>query len=842
MLAGQVANQQLKGGDRVAWVTLDAEDDAHTFTANLLAALRLAWPEHGSALESILLPPATGDLPAVLDQLLVAAGSMASGLIVVLDDIHLLSDSGALDCVEHFLGQLPDNARSLLTGRHDPALPLNRWRMAGLLDDVRIDELAATRRETMALLTVLGIRLTAREIDQLVSTTEGWIGGIRLAGRAIAAAPTRRDALKEILSSAGSGSLPDYLIEQVIGQLPESTQQFLRDISVVNPIPVELAGRLTGRTDALALLRDVSAGTGFVAAVDPAEQTFRSHQLLSAALRYQLAAHPDRRQRLHHVAAQWFRDNERPVPAIRQALLAQDWELAKELLISGFARMTVEGRVSTIRTLLRQMPPSVILSDPALAATELGARVWMGDFTRMNDLVAVMDAGVDELRTTDPARANWVRFVRAMTTMGRDRVIGHYQDMERVLDRLEQDNLVDAVSTPGTAQWNATIASNRGTAALWSGDTTRARRLLNMASDSVRLIGYSLPALNSQAQLSWVEMIDGRLTAAHDRATAAVVEAQRRAWTTVYQVAPAHACLSAIALERGDLATARAEAERAELASQPWDELAIVIVIEQVKARIQTASNRPDEALANLSALRLNPTTRPTTSLLAGMLAYAEAEAAAAAGQLELAGSRLAAAGDTSPSVTALFRARQRLSERDPQSAVDILLDPHSQVPLGQLRWVQIRRLLWLARSHQLTSARSRAIAGLRAALDLAHHDGYRTPFTELGPHARPLLEMVRPDELGTRWTLVADLLTALPDVSARPEPGSDVAQTDPGLTARERELLMLMPTRMTNEDIAAALQVSVNTVKTHARSIYRKLDVPNRRAAVARAEDLGLV
>lgn len=65
---------------------------------------------------------------------------------------------------------------------------------------------------------------------------------------------------------------------------------------------------------------------------------------------------------------------------------------------------------------------------------------------------------------------------------------------------------------------------------------------------------------------------------------------------------------------------------------------------------------------------------------------------------------------------------------------------------------------------------------------------------------------------------------------------------TDVGLTSRERELLALLPTRMTNDDIAQLWDVSVNTVKTHARSIYRKLGVPNRRAAVVRAEHIGLL
>jgi LuxR family maltose regulon positive regulatory protein len=567
--------------------------------------------------------------------------------------------------------RLPVNVGALLTGRHDPALPLHRWRVNGTLAEVRVADLAATKQEAEQLLELLGLRLTAQEIGRIVSTTEGWIGGIRLAGRAIVSAPSRQTAFETIISPGGI--LPGYLIEQVIAQLPGPTQQFLRDISVVNPIPVELAQMLTGRTDALTLLREVSVRTGFIAAIDPAERIFRAHQLMSAALRYQLACTaPDRQRRLHKAASGWFLQHQQVVPGIRQALLARDWTRAKELLVADYSRMAVDGRASTIRSLLGQMPPAIVRADPELAAAEMGAYVWMGEFTR-------------------------------------------------------------------------------GTAELWIGELEDARRRFDSVSATVPHIGFSLPALNSLAHSAWIESLDGRLGAAHDRATTAVAEAERRAWTTVYQVAAAYACLGVIALERGDQAAARMELVRAERAWRPRTELAVGVVIGQLQARLQTAAGRGEEALATLSALRLNPGTRPTTALLDRWVGYAEAEAAAAAGEHDLAQDKLGEAGITDPAVTTLFRARRQLAAGDPPAAVQVLADPATQVPFGRDRAVQVRRMLWLARAHQLIGARQRAVAGLLAALDIARHDGYRAPFHELEGHARPLLELPRADELGMR-------------------------------------------------------------------------------------------
>ena len=81
-------------------------------------------------------------------------------------------------------------------------------------------------------------------------------------------------------------------------------------------------------------------------------------------------------------------------------------------------------------------------------------------------------------------------------------------------------------------------------------------------------------------------------------------------------------------------------------------------------------------------------------------------------------------------------------------------------------------------------------------------------------------------------------LLTA-----ARDGRGSRTRQpslVDP-LSSRELEVLRLLRTELTGPEIAAQLVVSLNTVRTHTKHIFTKLGVTNRRAAVLRAEELGL-
>jgi len=126
--------------------------------------------------------------------------------------------------------------------------------------------------------------------------------------------------------------------------------------------------------------------------------------------------------------------------------------------------------------------------------------------------------------------------------------------------------------------------------------------------------------------------------------------------------------------------------------------------------------------------------------------------------------------------------------------------------------------------------------AALDRALELADGQGLRRPFLDGGVPLRDVLR-AHADLSDASAPLLAEIVDALPQGRGVGSPTT----TEP-LSERERAVLRLMPTTLANAEIAGELFVSVNTVKTHVRSIYRKLDVGSRRAAVARAREAGLL
>jgi LuxR family maltose regulon positive regulatory protein len=126
-------------------------------------------------------------------------------------------------------------------------------------------------------------------------------------------------------------------------------------------------------------------------------------------------------------------------------------------------------------------------------------------------------------------------------------------------------------------------------------------------------------------------------------------------------------------------------------------------------------------------------------------------------------------------------------------------------------------------------------------ALDLAGPDGYRRPFTRAEPGLRDLL-VAHLDSGTAHWPTVSDLVRAVEVPDERSPVGASAATLDEPLTERELTILRYLQSILSNVEIAAELSVSVNTVKTHVRNIYRKLDATRRRDAVRRARQLRLI
>jgi LuxR family maltose regulon positive regulatory protein len=207
-----------------------------------------------------------------------------------------------------------------------------------------------------------------------------------------------------------------------------------------------------------------------------------------------------------------------------------------------------------------------------------------------------------------------------------------------------------------------------------------------------------------------------------------------------------------------------------------------------------------------------------------------------AAGELEAAGATLAAVPEGPWLVVGAARARLRLAQGEPGDAVEALVAAEGKTATHAVTHVEHHALLALA--HAENGDPQAAVAALERALALAEVNRHRWPFLELGRRMEDLLRaQIRAGTahraiVGELLDLFADRAPAARNVTPLLEP----------LSEREQAILRYLPTALSNREIAAELFVTTNTVKTHLRSIYRKLDVARRREAVERARDLRLL
>jgi LuxR family maltose regulon positive regulatory protein len=186
-----------------------------------------------------------------------------------------------------------------------------------------------------------------------------------------------------------------------------------------------------------------------------------------------------------------------------------------------------------------------------------------------------------------------------------------------------------------------------------------------------------------------------------------------------------------------------------------------------------------------------------------------------------------------------LAQAAISLVEGDPAAALAVLGDVRRLAPPpGALAYALVEGHVLAGLAHLSLNDRSAAAAEAEAALAAAEPDRLIFPFVM--NNTRDLLDVL-PRAQTAHSALLADVIDLGRGIPAPRNDGDRLPQ--PGaLSATELRVLRFLPTNLTRPEIARSLDVSVNTVNTHIRSIYAKLGASDRNSAVRHARALRLI
>jgi LuxR family maltose regulon positive regulatory protein len=820
--------------DRAAVVTASSADaDPLRFWLAVLDALRGTSP--GATLVRSLTPAPDLNGWRVVERLLADLAALTEPAWLVVDDVHELT-SEARRQLELLVMRAPSALRIVLITRQDGSLGLHRLRLDAELTEIRADDLRLTRDEAAELLDRSGAALPDPALVELWSRTEGWAAGLRLAALSLAGHPDPQRFVAEF--SGSERTVAEYLLAEVLQRQPGPVRDLLVRTSVLERVNGELADVLSGSHGGERILQDLERANAFVVSVDATRSWFRYHRLFADLLRLELRRQaPGEVRVLHRTAARWLAGHGHPVEAIGHAQAAQDWQLAAGLLAEHWPTLLLDGRAATVRDLLTAFPDDVVAAEGELAAVFAVDELAHGSVPMAQRYLALAERTPVEAFRGGSGRLllETVRLMLARRRGDLGAAAEHVRQLENIADsphgrppgRADELRALALVSLDSTDYWTGRFS-----------DAQRHLEATRALAGRVRRPYLELSSLAYQAANEFFLSFD--LADRHGRQ--AVALAERHGWTEEPAVGAAYMTLGAVHAWQGRLAEAEPWVQRAEATIRATAQPLAGMGICHVRATLEMARGHFNEALAAFErADRLaellaasNTAPNPMATAMRGFwlqtLVHA-GETARAANALARLGPRDRERGEMRIAFGLL-----RLAEGDPEAATTAVAPVIDGT--AALVWRP-----WLAQAY-LLEAIARDTLGkpaaaehaLERALDLAEPDGVRLWFLL---HPTPDL-LARHTGHRTRH---AALVTQIQGLLAGAGPGrtSPRPLLEP-LSQSEVRVLRYLPTNLSGPEIAAELSVTANTVKTHLRNLYRKLDAHRRSDAVRHAQALGLL
>ncbi len=820
----------------LVWITLDDYDNPpRVFWSYVVTALRRA----GLAVPRIL--PASAGRDAVNHEFILRLTSILAGqdppVLMVLDDLHLLTEPATLEELAYLLRNASQGLHLVVSSRIDPLLPLHRYRLTGELAEIRAEDLAFTVPEASLLMTHHGITLSATALECLAGRTEGWAAGMRLAATSLADHPDPEQFVKEL--DAEESAVTSYLVEEVLNAQPPHVRELLLRTSILDRISMDLAAELAGDPEAAPAFPELARQNAFIQPLG--HGWYRYHSLFAAVLRLKLRSEcPDQLAGLHRQAAQWFHHSGWLTEAVRHAAESGDWPFAAGIVLDELAiGQLIEPRGNqSLADEFRRMPPDLTWAEPqpllALAALELSG----ADGQPRGLALAAAERILAGLPATDeiPARlaAALIRLTLSRRTGDLAAAAAAAAAAEAWLGELPAGLLTQY---PGI---RAQVLSGRGAVELWAGRLDEAAATFRAGATAAASPDNGDERSECLGYLALLEALHGRLGHAIELASAAAEEtgSSNNDGLAAYLTPAASVALASVHLERNELQRSHGQLKLAVAALRISPDKLVSALACLIAARRRLVEGRAGAAVESVARARQGWSP---PDWLDHRLALIESRARAAAGETQAAVDLAERAGATAASDAAVALGYARIAAGDLEAAKRVLAavteDP-GPVP------ERVRLEAWLldARASYGTGDGARGRRSLENALRLGKPEQFRLPFATERAWLRPVLR--REPDLAQCYRQLLEPSLVSPALA---QPGRAVAgQATPliveRLSAREHEVLSHLSEMHSTAEIASEMYISVNTVKTHLRSIYRKLSAAHRGEAVRRARQLHLI
>ncbi len=322
-------------------------------------------------LESPQLPPLFSCLSALLQEL-EGRSAHPAPIVLMVDDYQVIGEPTIHQSMAFFLEHLPASVHLILSSRVDPDLPLASLRARGQLTEIRADELRFREGEANQYLgQLLSPPLTEEEVQRLVGRTEGWIAGLHLAALTLQQRADRAAYLEALTGS--QRYLLDYVQEEILARLPESVRDFLLHSAILSHLDAAVCQAVTAspsRAESQQMLAFLERANLFVVPLDEERHSYRLHELFREALLSVLhTSQPELVPLLHRRAASFYEAQGQWAEAITHWLAAADFSAAANLMEQTVEQFWLRGEAATMAGFVLALPQPLVREHAHLLLT-----------------------------------------------------------------------------------------------------------------------------------------------------------------------------------------------------------------------------------------------------------------------------------------------------------------------------------------------------------------------------------------------------------------------------------------------------------------------------------------
>ena len=352
------------------------DKSATHFWVSLISALRRCpdlTSSFGETVVALLQSPQPPPLSSCLSALLYELENVHPvPIVLIVDDYQMIEDPAIDEGMAFFLEHLPAHLHLILSSRVDPDLPLARWRARGQMTEIRADELRFREVEASHYLDkMLSPPLSEEEMRQLVSRTEGWIVGLQLAALTIQAHEDRAAFLQVFTGS--QHYLLDYVQEEILAHLQTPVRDFLLHSAILSRLDPSICQAVTAaptKATSQQMLALLERANLFLLPLDEERRSYRLHDLFREALLTILhTTQPEIVPILHHRAAHFYEAQRQWDEAITHALEATDFSMAVRLLEQTVEQFWLRGEAATLTNWVLTLPESLVREHAHLLLT-----------------------------------------------------------------------------------------------------------------------------------------------------------------------------------------------------------------------------------------------------------------------------------------------------------------------------------------------------------------------------------------------------------------------------------------------------------------------------------------